>query len=148
MSVYDQQQEIKAELEKIRIGPTGFKVYEGAVDDGEKWTVEEGLSGVPFMALQFAGFSQTPKNIKHMTGARHNSNDMIFSVTVVANTDGTTRKLWDKVCTALIGFEPTNSGEIQPALFASSGKISFLGSPTRYTSIQSFTYISNSYAPC
>lgn len=147
MSAYDQQQEIKAELEKIRIGPTGFKVYSGAVDDGEKWLVEEGVSGKPFMALQFGGFSQTPKNMKHMTGARHNSRDMIFSVTCIASDADTANKLWDRVCTSMLGFVPTNAGEIQEALFASTGKISFLGSPTRYTSIQSFTFISNSFDP-
>lgn len=148
MSAYDQQQEIIAELEKIRIGPTAFKVYEGVVDDGEKWLVEEGVSGKPFLAVQFGGFAQTPMRLKHMTGARHNSRETIFSVTIVANSDRQTRQLWDKACTQLLGFQPTNAGEIQEALFASPGKISFLGSPTRYTSIQSFTFLSNSFATC
>lgn len=148
MSVFDQQQEIVEELKKIRIGTTSFSVYEGAVDDGEKWVVEEGVSGKPFMAIQFSGFSQVPKSMKNMTGARHNSRDMIFSVTCVASDDRSARQLWDKVCTQLTGFVPTNAGEIQEALFASPGKISTLGSPSRYSSIQTFTYISNSFASC
>lgn len=147
MSVYDQQQQIIAELKQITFGPDSIAVYEGAVDDGKQWLVEEGLSGKPFMAVQFGGFAQTPKNMKHMTGARHNSRDMIFSVTCIASDDSSARKVWDKVCTRLLGFVPDNAGEIQEALFASPGKISFLGSPTRYTSIQSFTFISNSFDP-
>lgn len=148
MSAYDQQQEIVTKLRTIQFGPTTLNVYTGAVDDGTQWTVEEGTSGKPFMAVQFAGFAQVPKSQKHITGAKHNSRDMVFSVTCIANDDDSTRKLWDKVCTTMIGFEPNNAGEIQEALFASPGKINFLGSPTKYSAIQSFTFISNSFATC
>lgn len=148
MSAYDQQQEIIAELRKIKFGPDSINVYPGAVDDGTKWLVEEGTSGKPFMAVQFAGFAQVPKRQKHITGAKHNSREAVFSVTCIASDDDSARKLWDRVCTQMIGFEPQNAGEIQEALFASTGKISFLGSPTKYSAIQSFTFNSNSFATC
>lgn len=148
MSAYDQQQEIIAELKKIKFGPDFINVYSGAVDDGTKWTVEEGESGKPFMTIQFAGFAQVPKRQKHLTGAKYNSKEMVFSVTCIANDDESTRQVWDRVCTTLTGFEPQNAGEIQEALFASLPKITYLGSPTKYSLIQSFTFNSNSFVTC
>jgi hypothetical protein len=148
MSAYDQQQEIIAELKKVTFGPTPIQVYEGAVDDGTQWLVEMGVNSPPYMTIQFGGFAQTAKNIKSLVGARHNSREVIFSVTFVGTKDADTRKVWDKACTQLIGFVPQNAGEIQEAMFASPGQISFLGSPSRYTSIQSFTFLSNSFATC
>lgn len=148
MSAYDQQQEIVAELKKVMLGNTSHNVYEGSVDDGTKWTVEEGVSGKPFMAVNFAGFSQVPNKQKGITGAKFNSKDMVFTVSCIANTDGASRRLWDAMCARMIGFEPNNGGEIQEALYSTTGGINRLGSPTKYGAVQSFTFISNSFATC
>lgn len=145
MSVLDQQDEIVAQLRTIAFGPTLIDVVEGATSDEEMKVVIAGMGMKPFIVVNFAGFSQTARRMKHMTGAKYNSREGIFSVTCVANTDRVTRQVWEKVLEKMEGFEPTNAGEIEPALFASTGKISFLGSPSRFTSIQTFTFISNSF---
>lgn len=145
MSVVDQQDEIVTQLKTIAFGPTSISVTEGATGDQEMKEIIAGVGEKPFIVVNFAGFSQTARRMKHMTGAKYNSREAIFSVTCVANTDRETRQVWEKVLEKMEGFEPTNAGEIEPALFASTGAISFLGSPTRFTSIQTFTFISNSF---
>lgn len=148
MSAYDQQQQIVDELKKVRIGASTFNVYEGSVDDGTKWLVEEGTSGKPFIVVNFSGFSQVPKRQKHLTGAKFDSRDMIVTVSCIANTDRQSRQLWSTMCDTLLGFAPTNAGELQSALYSTTGGIGRLGSPTKFGAVQSFTFISNSFATC
>lgn len=143
------QKEIELALGTIPNGPGKFvKVFTGATDDNDMRVILAGQGMEPTIILNFTGFSQTAKRQKHITGARHNSQEMHTIVNIIASSDDVCRQVWGYVNDILIGFMPTNCGEMDSALYNASGQISFLGSPTRYSVVQAYTGLVNSDKVC
>lgn len=146
---FQAQKEIVAQLKTIPNGPGKFiEVYEGATTDEEMHEIIAAQGLVPFVVVNFTGFSESPRRMQHIVGAASNSNEMQTIVQTVADSDANARRLWASCWEKLVGFEPTNCGELGPALFHASGRVSFLGSPTRFSTSQSFVNLVNSDKVC
>lgn len=141
---FQSEEEITALVKTVSIGSDTFSVHEGIIDDDYLITiVPDSHSFKPVIVITYGGGTETARRYQHMVGAAKDSEQKIFTVTVIGSEDKSTRRVIDRVKKAVIGFEPTNCGEIRPALYASTSGRSTLGSPTRYTAVQSFTYMSN-----
>lgn len=139
------QDEILAVLRTI---PNGWdktlKVYDGATSDQEMRTIVETQGLEPCIVVNFTGFSQVARRYKGIVGAAYNSQGMHTVVQIVADRPSNARKVWGHVNDKLLGFMPTNCGELEPVLYNSVGETSFLGSPTRFSVLQSYTCLVNS----
>ena len=140
---FQAEEEITEQVRTVTVGGTSFEVEEGIVDDTYSIPVSSG-SFKPVIVVTHGGGVQTPKKYQHLAGAKYDSETKICTVTVIGSEDASVRRVMDAVKKRLVGFEPTNCGEVTLALYATLGGRSTLGSPTRYTSVQTFTYMSNS----
>ena len=142
---FQAEEEITARVETVTVSGGGnFSVHEGIIDDDFLIKIlPTSHSFKPVIVITYGGGTETARKYQHMCGASMDSENSIFTVTVIGTEDKSTRRVIHAVKRLLIGFEPTNCGEIRPALYASTNGRSTLGSPTRYTAVQSFTYMSN-----
>lgn len=146
---FQSEEEITEQVESLRIDGSSFDVHEGIIDDDYLITIlPPSHSFKPVVVITYGGGTEAPRRTQHIVGAAHNSTQRIFTVTVIGTEDKSVRKVIHELNKILIGFEPTNCGEIRPALYATTNGRSTLGSPTRYTAVQSYTYLSNSDIAC
>ena len=140
MSYLDNQDEITAVLKSI----PNVDVHEGQMSD-EAFTalIADSNQLKPFITISFGGLLDPRKRVNGIVGAKANSQDTTFVVRTVASTDRTARRAMQLVLDKVIGFVPTNCGEIDTALFGSTGQISSLGNPTRFASVQAFRFLVN-----
>lgn len=139
------QEEILAVLKTIPNGVGKFlAVYEGATSDEEMRTIVQAQGLEPCIVVNFTGFSQAAKRHKGILGAAYNAQEMHVVVQIVASSPSNARKVWAEVNAKLLGFTPTNCGELDAVLYNSVGETSFLGSPTRFSVLQSYTCLVNS----
>lgn len=119
-------------------------VYEGQVDDDTSVPLIEGTNKIkPYISVNFGGTVQAPKRYKGLCGAKEDTQEADVVIQCVASTDNDARKLLSIVDALILGFQPTNCGELQPALYGGTGKISSLGAPTRYAAVQVYSYFVN-----
>lgn len=119
-------------------------VFEGIIDDEYLISILPTTHTFkPVVVITYGGATETARRYQHLCGAAMDSEIKIFTVTVIGTEDNSTRRVIHEVKKALKGFVPTNCGEIRLALYATTNGRSTLGSPTRYTAVQSFTYMSN-----
>lgn len=138
------EEEITARVKSVKVGGSSFDVHEGIIDDDYLISIlPTSHSFKPVIVMTYGGGTETARRYQHLCGAAMDSEQKIFTVTVIGTEDKSTRRVIDQVKKSLKGYEPTNCGEIRPALYASTTGRSTLGSPTRYTAVQSFTYMSN-----
>lgn len=97
----------------------------------------------PFVTISFGGLVDAPRRMNGITGAKDDSGETTIVIQAVASTPRAARATVDLVRQKLLGFKPTNCGEIRFALFGGTGKLSHLGNPTRYASNQSLRYFQN-----
>ena len=142
---FQAEEEITARVKTVTVSGGGdFSVHEGIIDDDFLISIlPTSHSFKPVIVITYGGGTETARKYQHMCGASMDSENSIFTVTVIGTEDKSTRRVIHEVKRLLKGFEPTNCGEIRPALYASTNGRSTLGSPTRYTAVQSFTYMSN-----
>ena len=145
---FQAEEEITAQVRAVRVGTSGFDVFEGIVDDDYSiYVPDDSHSFKPVIVVTHGGSTETARKHQHIAGARYDSEMKIFSVTVIGSEDSSVRRVMDKVKRQLIGYEPYNSGEVRLALYASTNGRATVGSPTRYTAVQTFTYMSNAELP-
>lgn len=147
--LFSSQDEITRVLGGIKWRTGNIGVYEGQFDDDELFAISNSQEGnAPFIVANFAGSMQAPQVYHGVTGARFNTSQSMFTVQVVYTEPRITRRVLDQINAKLIGFSPEGCGEVCPGLYASPGKINALGTPTRYSAVQSYTYYFNSNAVC
>ena len=141
---FQAEEEITAQVKTTQVGNSSFEVFEGIVDDEYHIPVAEtGHAFKPVIVITHGGATETAKRYQHLCGASRDSEIKIFTVTVIGSEDSSVRRVMDRIKRKLIGFEPYNSGEIRLALYATTNGRDTKGSPTRYTAVQTFTYMSN-----
>lgn len=137
---YAASQEILARIKTI----PHVDVYEGQVDDDASVPLIIGTNKIkPYISVNFGGTTQAPKRYKGVCGAKGDTQEADTVIQCVASTDDGARKLLSIVDGLILGFQPTNCGELQPALYGGTGKISSLGAPTRYAAVQVYSYFVN-----
>ena len=97
----------------------------------------------PFVTISFGGLVDPPNRLKGIAGAQLDTGETTIVLQGVASTPRGSRRAVEAVMEKLLGFAPTNCGEIRFALFGGTGKLSHLGNPTRYASNQSMRYYQN-----
>lgn len=97
----------------------------------------------PFVTISFGGLVEVPTRLKGITGARDDTGETTIVLQGVASTPRGARRAVEAVRDKLLGFTPTNCGEIRFALFGGTGKLSHLGNPTRFACNQSLRYYQN-----
>ncbi len=120
-------------------------VHEGQMSD-EKFAalLTDSNQIKPFVTVSFGGLIDPRRRINGIAGAKTKSYDTTFVVRCVGTTDRISRQVRDLVKDKVLGFVPTNCGEIDMALFGGTGEVSSLGNPTRYASVQAYRFILNS----
>lgn len=98
----------------------------------------------PFVTVAFSGKFDPRRRINGINGAATHSHDVNIVVRAVASTDRMSQQALELVDVQLLGFVPTNCGEIRSALFGGSGQVSSLGNPTRFAAVQAYTMLLNS----
>lgn len=140
MSLVDSQQEILALVRAI----PNLAVHDDELADEVTVELIPGTDQIrPFVTLSFGGEVEAPSRYNGIAGAAKDTAESTIVVQAVASTSGGARKTMQRVRNVLIGFKPTNCGEIRNALFGGTGKLSHLGNPTRYASNQSFRFYQN-----
>jgi hypothetical protein len=141
MTYLDAQQEILAQLNSI----PNIDVYGGMVDDGKLQGLIANANQIrPFIAVSWGALTKPHTQTNGIAGAALDSHSTNFIVHAVASTDDTSQRVWQLAWNKLIGFVPTNCGEINAALFGGVGEVSVMGNPTRYSATQAYTFVVNS----
>lgn len=141
MSYLEVQDEIVARVREI----PHVDVFEGQMDDAEFTELLTDSNQIrPFITLAFGGLIDPRRSVKGIVGVRQNSQDTTLVIRAVASTDRTSRQVMQLVLDKLVGFVPTDCGEITPALFGGTGQVSSLGNPTRFASVQALRFLINS----
>lgn len=123
---------------------THLDVFEGGVPDGWKPAIISGTTQIkPYIVMDFAGVTEAPKGNQGITGAALDGFLQQFSSHSVASTKASARAVNTALLQKLLGFEPTNCGEIRAAFFAGIGESSTLADPARYSAAQSYRFIMN-----
>lgn len=139
LNVFNAQDEITALLKTIPSGAETIAVYEGALTDEAmaEYVAEQGIK--PFIVVNYSSLAQPPVRHKGACGAAHDIAEMQIIVQCIADTSRNARRVWAEINKRLKGFKPQSSGELSPALFMSTGGVNFLGSPTRYSLVQTYS---------
>lgn len=118
-------------------------IFEGGVPDAWKPTLLPNSSQIkPYVIIDFAGLTDSHVG-NGITGAADDSFLQQFSTHSVASTRNTARQTNNLILRKLLGFQPTNCGEVRPAFFGGIGESSSLSDPSRYSAAQSFKFIAN-----
>lgn len=140
MSLYDTQQQIIALLKTI----PNVLMFEDEVSDEAEIPLLPGTDQIqPYFTISFGGLQEAVSNNRGIIGAQSDGNEGTLVIQAVGSTGNTSRKVHKLVWDKLIGFVPTNCGEIRAALYGGTGKISSLGNPSRYSSMQSYRFVQN-----
>ena len=141
MSYLSVQDEVVNEVKTI----PHVDVYEGNIDDEAFASLLANSDALkPFITIAFGGMIDPRRRVNGITGAKAHSHDVTIVVRCIGSTDRISRQVWQLVWDKLIGYTPTNCGEIRAALYGGTGQVSSLGNPTRYASVQAYTMIVNS----
>lgn len=146
MSGYVATQEI---LARVRTIPN-VTIYDEAVPDEAHLPLIPGTDAIiPHATVSFGGKVKGPYMNDGIAGAALNGAEMDVVVRAVGNNPDDCRKLSQLIDDKLLGFAPTNCGELDFALYGAVGQISGLAQPTRYASVQSYSFTVNSdkYSP-
>lgn len=140
MTLIDGQDEIIARAKTV----LNIDIYDDETPDEIEPTIIPGSDQIkPFVTISFGGLVDPPNRLKGITGAKDDTGETTVVLQGVASTPRGARRAVVAVSELLLGFEPTNCGEIRLALFGGTGKLSHLGNPTRYASNQSMRYYQN-----
>lgn len=141
MSYIDVQREITDLLRTI----PNVDLYEGNMsDEAFAALVADSTQIRPFITISFGGFIDPRKRVNGIVGAKTHSHDTTFVVRTVGSTDRISQQVWQLCWDKLIGYVPTNCGEIGAALYGGTGQVSSLGNPTRYAAVQAYRMLVNS----
>lgn len=141
MSLYTTQQEILTLLGTI---PNVLMFEDEAADEVIIDMIPGSDQIKPFFTVSFGGLQEAVSNNRGIVGAKADGNEATIVIQCVGSTKDTSRQVHDLIWNKLIGYVPTNCGEIRAALYAGPGKVSSLGNPTRFASMQSFRFVQNS----
>jgi hypothetical protein len=140
MSYISAQQEIDAQLGVI----PNVDLYSGYVDDNKLQALIADANQIkPFIALSYGALTKPHTKINGIAGAARDSHNATVIVHCVGNSVDTAQQVWQLVWNKLIGFIPTNCGEIDAALFGGVGEVSVMGNPTRYSATQAYAFVVN-----
>lgn len=141
MSLYNTQQEILALLSTIPNIPW----FEDEAADEVIISLLPGSDQIqPFYTVSFGGLQESTSRNRGIVGAAADGNEGTIVIQAVGSTKDAARQIHDLVWKKLIGYVPTNCGEIRPALYGGTGKVSSLGNPTRFAAMQSYRFVQNS----
>jgi phage gp37-like protein len=119
--------------------------YRGQMSDEEfAKLVANSDSLKPFVTVSFGGKLKPRMGTNSITGAKHASYLVTIVVRAVASSERDSQLVLEEVEKRILGFMPTNSGEIEHALYGGTGQVSSLGNPTRYASVQAYSLMVNS----
>ena len=138
---YTSQQQILAHFRSTL--PAFVEVFEGSVPDGEAISLDANGKIKPHLVVNFAGLTRPPKKVNGIQGAQFDSFIQGLSTHGIAGDDDAARQVHSLAWGSILGFMPTNCGEVSPAFFAGVGEISTLGQPTRFSAVQSYRYLVN-----
>lgn len=129
----------------IVAGVPHAEIFDEAVPDDNDMPVIPGTSTIkPHATISFGGLVKGPKNNDGIAGAKLNGREMDIVVRAVANNPRDCRKLLQLIDELLVGFVPTNCGEVDSALYGSTGQVSGLGKPSRFAGVNVYTTTVNS----
>ena len=118
--------------------------YRGEREDEDTVDFIEGTDVIrPYVTISFGGKIKPRVGINGITGAKNASYLVTIVVRAVASTEQTSEQVLELVEEKLIGFMPTNCGEIEHALYGGTGQISSLGNPSRFASVQAYNLLIN-----
>lgn len=138
MTLFQSQEEIIARIKTI----PHVDHHEDEVPDEDMITMI-GDQIKPYITISFGGTAEAPRRMNGIVGAAYDSDETTIVIQCVASTKGAARRLHSIARTKLLGFVPTNCGEIRNALYGAHGAVTHLVNPSRYASTQSFRYIVN-----
>lgn len=121
------------------------KFYDEAVPDEAHLPKIPGTDAIiPHATVSFGGQVRGPKTNDGIVGAAFNGSEMDVVIRAVGNNPADCRELMGLCDAKLVGFVPTNCGELDFALYGSTGQVSGLAQPSRYAGVQVYTCAINS----
>jgi len=132
-------------LAMIRAGVPTVEIFDENVPDDDEMELIPGTSTIkPHATVSFGGLVKGPKKNDGIAGAKLNGREMDIVIRAVANNPHDCRNLLDRIDKLLLGFTPTNCGEVDSALYGSTGRVSGLGKPSRFAGVNVYTTTVNS----
>ncbi|ALY08388.1 hypothetical protein SEA_THUNDERCLAP_30 [Arthrobacter phage Thunderclap] len=132
-------------LAHIKAGLPHVDIFDESVPDDNEMPVIEGTATIkPHATISFGGLVKGPKSNDGIAGAKLNGREMDVVVRAVANNPSDCRNLLNRIDALLVGFMPTNCGEVDSALYGSTGQVSGLGKPSRFAGVNVYTVTVNS----
>lgn len=136
MSAFTAADEVMVRLREI----PHVQFYDEAVPDEAHLPLIPGTDSiVPHVTVSFGGQVKGSRRNDGIVGAAYNGREMDVVIRAVGNNPRDCRKLLDLCEGKLLGFTPTNCGELDVALYGSTGQISGLAQPSRYAGVQVYT---------
>lgn len=141
MSLYSTQQDILTLLGTI----PNVQMFEDEAADEVVIEMIPGSDQIkPFFTVSFGGLQEAVSRNRGIVGAKSDGNEATIVIQGVGSTKDTARQVHQLVWDKLIGYVPTNCGEIRAALYGGTGKVSSLGNPSRFAAMQSYRFVQNS----
>lgn len=141
MSYSDVQDEILAKLKTI----PGVAVHESVMGDAVQALIKSTGQLQPFIAVDFGALVKShTRGTTGIVGAAYNTHEGNVIVHSVAGDNKTARRVIQSAFDVLIGFIPTNCGELTPETYGGIGATSVMVAPSRYSQVQPFGFLVNS----
>lgn len=140
MSYTQAQEEILARLRTIKNVP----VYEGIASSAVLALFTGPNQMNPFLTVDFGALVSSHRPVKGIVGAAADTHEGNIIVHSVANDMQTARRVIQSARDVLLGFIPTNCGQLVPETYGGIGEVSGMVNPTRYSQVQPFVYLVNS----
>lgn len=132
-------------LAMIRAGVPHAEIFDENVPDDDNMPLIPGTATIkPHATVSFGGLVKGTKRNDGIAGAKLNGREMDIVIRAVANNPHDCRNLLNRIDQLLVGFVPTNCGEVDSALYGSTGQVSGLGKPSRYAGVNVYTTTVNS----
>lgn len=117
-------------------------VYETAVPDDKK--IAHGANGLfnPYVVVSYGDMTEAGTG-RGIVSARYNTNVSYCVVTCVAPTQMAARQVANLVRDSLLGFQPSDAGELRPAGGRNYAKTEGNSVPINYISELAYTFVVN-----
>lgn len=141
MSYVTAQDEILAQLRTIK----GVEVYEGVMSANVIAKLEDNTNQMrPFIAVDFSAIVRSHKRVQGIVGAAYDTHEGSIMVHAIASDNSTARKVIQSARDVLLGFVPTNCGELNAETYGGIGQNSVMVNPSRFAQVQPFVFFVNS----
>lgn len=144
MTYTDAQEEILTVLRTI----PNVDIHESVMAPNVQAIIKSTGQMKPFVTVDFGALVKSHrKGTGGIIGSAYDTHEGNLIVHAIASDGQTARRVIQSVVDRLLGFIPTNCGELSPETYGGIGATSVMVAPSRYSQVQPFSFLVNSDKP-